>query len=91
MLAEYRKQWKPNPDGYLFTTKNNRPPSSNKVVEYQLWPILDALGIERCDSMRFVIPSHRSLRKLVTQLKWHGNSGTPMHERPFLFNKSLWV
>ena len=23
-------------------------PSSNKVVEYQLWPILDALGLERC-------------------------------------------
>lgn len=48
VLLEYRKQWKPNPDGYLFTTRNGRPPSSNKVVEYQLWPILDALGIERC-------------------------------------------
>jgi integrase len=48
VLLEYREQWKKNPDGYLFTTKNNRPPSSNKVVEYQLWPILDALGIDRC-------------------------------------------
>jgi integrase len=48
VLLDYRKRWKPNPDGYLFTTKNGRPPSSNKVVEYQLWPLLDALQIERC-------------------------------------------
>jgi integrase len=48
VLAEYRKEWKPNPEGFLFVTRNGRPPSSNKVVEYQLWPILDALGIPRC-------------------------------------------
>jgi len=36
------------PDGWLFATRNNRPPSSNNVVEYRLWPILDALDIPRC-------------------------------------------
>jgi integrase len=40
--------WVPNPQGFLFVTRNNRPPSSNKVVEYHLWPILDALEIPRC-------------------------------------------
>jgi integrase len=48
VLNEYRKEWKPNPEGFLFVTRNGRPPSSNKVVEYQLWPILEALGIPRC-------------------------------------------
>ena len=37
-----------NPDGFLFVTRNNRPPSSNKVVKYRLWPFLDKLGIPRC-------------------------------------------
>jgi integrase len=48
VLSEYRKEWKPDSRGFLFTTRNGRPPSSNKVVEYQLWPILDALNISRC-------------------------------------------
>ena len=48
VLTEYRKDWKPNPEGYLFVTRNGRPPSSNNVVEHQLWPILDALGIPHC-------------------------------------------
>jgi len=48
VLKAYREQWKPNPEGFLFVTRNNRPPSSNKVVEYHLWPILDALEIDRC-------------------------------------------
>jgi integrase len=48
VLSEYRKQWKSNAQGFLFATRNGRPPSSNKVVEYQLWPILDALNIPRC-------------------------------------------
>jgi integrase len=48
VLSEYKKEWKPNAQGFLFTTRNGRPPSSNKVVEYQLWPILDALNIPRC-------------------------------------------
>jgi integrase len=48
VLRTYKEKWKLNPDGFLFTTRNGRPPSSNKVVEYQLGPILDALNIPRC-------------------------------------------
>lgn len=47
-LLDYKATWKANPEGYLFVTRNARPPSSNKVVEYQLWPVLDALSIPRC-------------------------------------------
>lgn len=48
VLKDYQRIWKPNDAGFLFVTRNNRPPSSNKVVEYHLWTILDALGIPRC-------------------------------------------
>jgi integrase len=48
VLTEYKREWKSNAQGFLFATRNGRPPSSNKVVEYQLWPILDALGIPHC-------------------------------------------
>jgi integrase len=48
ILQDYRAQWAPNPQGLLFVTRNGRPPSSNKVVEYHLWTILDALKISRC-------------------------------------------
>jgi integrase len=48
VLSGFREEWKSNAQGFLFTTRNGRPPSSNKVVEYQLWPILDALGIAHC-------------------------------------------
>lgn len=48
ILRRYRQDWKPNPAGFLFATRNGRPPSSNKVIEYQLGPLLDALDIERC-------------------------------------------
>jgi integrase len=47
-LQSYKEQWRPNPHGFLFATRNNRPPSSNKVVQYGLWPVLDALKIPRC-------------------------------------------
>jgi integrase len=47
-LRAYQEKWRPNPGGFLFVTRNNRPPSSNKVVEYGLWPVLDALKIPRC-------------------------------------------
>src|SRR5580700_6889705 len=60
MLKEYRTQWKPNPRGFLFVTRNGCPPSSNKVVEYHLWTILDALGIPRCGLHAFR-HSHTSL------------------------------
>ncbi|HET6143882.1 MAG TPA: site-specific integrase [Candidatus Acidoferrales bacterium] len=48
ILREYRDKWKPNPEGFLFVTRNGRPPSSNNVVEHHLWVILDALGFPRC-------------------------------------------
>lgn len=48
VLGRYKNEWKSNAQGFLFVTRNGRPPSSNKVVEYQLWPILDALNIPRC-------------------------------------------
>jgi integrase len=48
ILKNYRTEWKPNPYGFLFVTRNERPPSSNTVVEHRLWPILDALEIPRC-------------------------------------------
>jgi integrase len=47
-LAAYKETWKPNPHGFLFVTRNIRPPSSNKVVEYGLWPVLDLLSIPHC-------------------------------------------
>jgi integrase len=48
MLRDYLSTAESKPDTFLFVTRNNRPPSSNKVVEYRLWTILDALGIPRC-------------------------------------------
>jgi integrase len=48
ILRAYRESWKPNPEGFLFVTRNGRPPSSNNVVEHHLWIILDALGFPRC-------------------------------------------
>jgi integrase len=48
VLQGYVANMKTNPEGFLFVTRNCRPPSSNKVVECQLWPILDALKIPRC-------------------------------------------
>jgi integrase len=60
IFKAYRTQWKPNADGFLFSTRNGRPPSSNKVVEYHLWTVLDALGIPRCGLHAFR-HSHTSL------------------------------
>ena len=48
ILRQFRQEWKPNTAGFLFATRNGRPPASNKVIEYQLGPLLDALDIERC-------------------------------------------
>lgn len=53
MLREYLASWKPNAEGFLFVTRNQRPPSSNKVVEYGLWPVLDALKIPRAGMHAF--------------------------------------
>lgn len=48
VLQSYLPTLNRAPGTFLFMTRNNRPPSSNKVVEYRLWAILDALGIPRC-------------------------------------------
>ena len=51
-VAEVKSQFsaflKASEGGPVVVTRNGRPPSSNKVVEYHLWTILDALGIPRC-------------------------------------------
>ena len=36
-----------NPNGYLFANRNGNSYSVGKVTEYGLWPVQDALGIER--------------------------------------------
>jgi integrase len=47
LFREYLKTWKPNPLGLLFCNRNGRAYTSQKVVEYHLWPLLDALKIKR--------------------------------------------
>jgi integrase len=91
VLAEYKANWKPNPAGFLFATRNGRPPSSNKVVEYQLWPILDALGITRCglhafrhSVASFIVDAGYSIEVAQQQLR-HSNARTTLgytHFRP---------
>src|SRR5207302_10092394 len=44
---EYLKMWKPNPLDLLFCNRNCRAYTAQKVVEYHLWPLLDALKIKR--------------------------------------------
>ncbi|MGC0772361.1 MAG: tyrosine-type recombinase/integrase [Candidatus Acidiferrum sp.] len=46
-FREYLKTWKPNPLGLLFCNRNARAYTSQKIVEYHLWPLLDALKIKR--------------------------------------------
>jgi len=57
-LRTYRRIWKENPASFLFATRNGRPPSSNKVVEYQLHPAMDALGIPH-EGVRFGLHAFR--------------------------------
>lgn len=84
VLTDYRNEWKPNAEGFLFVTRNGRPPSSNKVVEYQLWPILDALGISRCglhafrDSVAsFIVDAGYPIEVAQQQLR-HSNARTTL-------------
>ena len=60
--------------GWLFATRNNRPPSSNKVVEYRLWPILDALDIPRRGLHAFRDSVGLSSWTLATRRKSQNNS-----------------
>jgi len=80
VLSDYRKEWKSNAQGFLFTTRNGRPPSSNKVVEYQLWPILDALAIDHCGlhAFRHSVASFHCGRGVLTGSR---SAATPPLER----------
>lgn len=42
-----RNTWTPNPSGLLFATRTGRLLSHTKVLEKRLWPLLEALKIER--------------------------------------------
>jgi len=73
VLTRYKSEWKSNREGLLFTTRNGQPPSSNKVVEYRLWPILDALNISRCglhayrhSVASFIVERHPHAREIAT-------------------------
>ena len=70
ILREYREHWKPNPEGFLFVTRNGRPPSSNNVVEHHLWIILDALGFPRCGLHAF----RHSHTALLLRFRSHAQS-----------------
>jgi integrase len=84
VLAEYKTAWKLNPEGFLFATRNGPAASSNKVVEYQLWPILDALGIPRCglhafrhSVATFIVDAGYSIEVAQQQLR-HSNAHTTL-------------
>jgi integrase len=92
ILQEYRAHWKPNPQGFLFVARNGRPPSSNKVVEYHLWTILDALGIPRCGLHAFRHTHTLSFSTPAPRQKLSKDSfGTPMHALRLRFTVTLWA
>lgn len=74
VLSEYQKEWKSNAHGFLFTTRNSQPPSPNKVVDYQLWPILDALGIPIAGFMHYVTQLRLSSWTQATDRKSYRNN-----------------
>lgn len=53
LLQRYIALWRPNPEQFLFVNRNGRPYAQNKIVEYGLWPVLDALKIERAGMHAF--------------------------------------
>jgi integrase len=84
VLADFKANSKPNHEGFLFVTRNGRPPSSNKVVEYQLWPVLDMLGIPRCglhafrhSVASFIVDAGYSIEVAQQQLR-HSNARTTL-------------
>ena len=76
---EYLKLWKPNPLGLLFCNRNGRAYTSQKVVEYQLWPLLDALKIKRAGFHAFR-HTQRCSSKVALRQKWH-NASSVMQTR----------
>ena len=84
VLSEYKTIWKSNTGGFLFVTRNGRPPSSNNVVEHQLWPILGALGIPRCglhafrhSVASFIVDAGYAIEVAQQQLR-HSNARTTL-------------
>jgi integrase len=47
-LKRYLESWRPNALGLLFPSRRGTPMSANNVVQRQLWPVLDKLGLPRC-------------------------------------------
>jgi integrase len=98
VLGEYRKEWKPNAQGFLFTTRNGRPPSSNNVVEHRLWPILDGLNIPRCglhafrhSVASFIVDAGYAPEVAQQQLR-HSNARTTLgyiHFRPGVTEQAM--
>lgn len=52
-VKAFLQRWHPNPVGSLFATTKGTPLCANKVVQRQLWPILDKIKIPRCGSKVF--------------------------------------
>jgi len=63
-FQEYLKMWKPNPLGLLFCNRNRRAYTLQRVVEYHLCPLLDALKIKRA---RFHAFRHYSVSRTITE------------------------
>ena len=78
VLRQYHSIWTANLEGWLFATRNNRPPSSNNVVEYRLWPILDRLDIPRCGFSALHCVLHRGRGLLARSRK----TTAPPYRRP---------
>ena len=84
VLKNFKAQWKPNAQKFLFVTRNGRPPSSNKVVECHFWPILDALGIPRCGIHAFppltrsLSPRHGATPKVAQRQLRHSDARTTL-------------
>jgi integrase len=52
-FRSYLQHWQPNAAGLLFATTRGTPMCANNVVQRQLWPVLDGLGIPRCGLKAF--------------------------------------
>ncbi len=48
VLQVYLKDWRKNPERWLFISRFGRPFTADYVVTKRLWPILDRLGVAHC-------------------------------------------
>jgi len=66
----------PNPLGLLFCNRNGRAYTSQKVVEYQLWPLLDGL---RSSAPGYTLSGTHTTPLLLeggASPKWHNASSS---------------